>query len=273
MIYIAFHKPLNVVCTRNIEEEARKERKRKKTLPEFKMHESIYDVAERNGFPVADLGLVGRLDSMTSGIMLFTNDSKLQQRLLLPEDLDEEKGKMVHSDKEQDPEGWKEKIDKNIVDDFNALRKYKTKVYHLDVLASPYHQWGSAWSEEKQQSLCEELSAPLTFSQKGIEYTTSPAEISIIERYRSAEHSHGGKGPRGADLGWCVKVKVVLREGKHHQIRRIAARSKLTVRSLTRVSFAGGVLTLEDDALKQPGSGRRLQEDEVQELREAFALS
>lgn len=257
MNYIAFHKPLNVVSSRVVTKVSpgKKLKKKSRTESDGIANVSIYDLAEKtSGFDVTKLGLVGRLDAMTTGAMLFTDDSKLYTALLFPEDCEDDEEKR---DDENDSE---------------TLRKYKTKVYHLDVLATPHRKWGTDWSADRQTKLLEELSAPLTFRLKGIEYTTKPAEVSIVSRYRSEEHSFGGKGPRGADLGWCAKLKVVLREGKHHQIRRLASRSKLIVCALTRVSFAGGVLTIEDASLREPGSGRRLLESEVKELREAFGL-
>ena len=264
MKYVVFHKPLHVVSSRDDQKEkivaakaSSKKKKRKREEAEAEIQQSIYDVAASKGFDVKELGLVGRLDAMTSGIMLFTDDSKLQSALLLPED-------------EQDEE---ESTQHQTVADAEAVRKYKTKVYTLDVLATPRHKWGTDWSETRQKDLVEELSAPLTFSLAGVTYHTSPAEISILSHYRSEEHAHGGRGPVGGDLGWCAKLKVVLREGKHHQIRRLATRSKLIVRSLTRVSFAGGLLTIEEEALKEPGSGRHLREEEVKELRKAINLA
>ena len=240
MKYIVFHKPLHVVSSRNDQREriavakaSKRKCKQKGSLKnegdeEFIISRSIYDVAEEKGFDVKDLGLVGRLDAMTSGIMLFTDDSRLQSALLLPEDEDD--GEMDKVDK-----------DKNVTADADILRRYKTKVYTLDVLASPHHKLGTDWSEAKQMALIEEMSAPLSFTLAGIAYHTNPADVSIISRYRSEEHSHGGKGPVGSDLGWCMQLKVVLREGKHHQIRRIAARSKFIVRSLTRELRGGHV--------------------------------
>ncbi len=262
MRYVVFHKPLHVVSSRDDQKEkivAAKtfsKKKRKRAEAEDEVQQSIYDVAASKGLDVRELGLVGRLDAMTSGIMLFTDDSKLQSALLLPEDERDEEESTQHQ----------------TVADAEAVRKYKTKVYTLDVLATPRHKWGTDWSEARRKDLVEELSAPLTFSFAGVTYHTSPAEISILSRYRSEEHAHGGRGPVGGDLGWCAKLKVVLREGKHHQIRRLATRSKLIVRSLTRVSFAGGLLTIEEDALKEPGSGRHLREEEVKELRNALKL-
>ena len=263
MKYVVFHKPLHVVSSRDDQKErivrakASSKRKRSGFVEEAVVSRSIYDVANEKGFDVKDLGLVGRLDAMTSGIMLFTDDAKLQSALLVPEDT---------------LDGVESKPDKGGAADAKTARKYKTKVYTLDVLASPHHKWGTDWSETRQKALIEEMSAPISFSLAGVTYHTRPAEISFLERYRSDEHAHRGKGPVGGDLGWCAKLKIVLREGKHHQIRRLAARSKLIVRSLTRVSFAGGLLTIEEEGLREPGSGRHLSEAEILALRRAFLL-
>ena len=94
----------------------------------------------------------------------FTDDSRLQSALLLPEDEDD--GEMDKVDK-----------DKNVTADADILRRYKTKVYTLDVLASPHHKLGTDWSEAKQMALIEEMSAPLSFTLAGIAYHTNPAEM------------------------------------------------------------------------------------------------
>ena len=108
-LYIAIHKPTGFVSS------AKSQHKGQKT---------IYDLLKSLNFPTS-IGLCGRLDSETSGIMLFTNDSVIQRELLIPEE--EEENSINEGEKHHRKENWKE--------------------YHLTVLASPHRRWGTNWNK------------------------------------------------------------------------------------------------------------------------------
>ena len=231
LAYVAMHKPIGYVSS---------------TVSQKQGMRTIYELLEAKNFP--KLGLCGRLDAQTSGIMLFTNDSPMLQALLLPE---EKEGEDI-GDKEEERDEDKD---------------FKWKEYHLTVLASPDRQWGTGDWEEAKKAILAEMSAPIEFVTKGVRYRTNPAEVKVLSRFRSEKHAHESRGPRGQDLGWCVVLSIILREGKHHQIRRLASRSKLRVVSLKRHSFAGGLLTADDPTLEDPGSARYLTDEEIAQLR------
>ena len=242
-LYVAMHKPIGYVSS---------------TVSQKKGMRTIYELLEEKNFP--KMGLCGRLDAQTSGIMLFTNDSAMLQALLLPE---EQEGEDTTS-----ADGTGDKVAKECVTSIKEDDKnYKWKEYHLTVLASPDRKWGTGVWSEAEKLLIEEMSAPIEFVTKGVRYRTNPAEVKVLSRFRSEKHAHDSRGPRGQDLGWCVVLSIILREGKHHQIRRLASRSKLRVMSLKRHSFAGGLLTADDPTLKEPGGARHLTEEEIAELR------
>jgi len=95
------HKPINVVSS-TVDPHVSDIIRNKKTKNKSQ-HESIsidenkqqvvggtprltaYDIARMAGFPT-DLGLAGRLDCETSGVMLFTDDSHLHRAVLHPLD-------------------------------------------------------------------------------------------------------------------------------------------------------------------------------------------
>ena len=56
--YFIIHKPVGIVSTKFDPEKSR----------------NIYELANEKGFPTNNVGLVGRLDKLTSGIMLFTDE-------------------------------------------------------------------------------------------------------------------------------------------------------------------------------------------------------
>ena len=240
-VYIAVHKPVGCVSSAKRQHDGK----------------TIYELLATFNFDFEKVGLCGRLDADTSGIMLFTNDSAMQRALLTPDDAEADTKKECE-DKE-DREGKKENREEG--------KKASWKEYHLTVLASPHRKWGTEWDENMEKALVEELSVPLEFSFKGKRHLTKAAELKVLNRFRSEEHAHGSRGPLGQDLGWCATLSVILREGKHHQIRRICSRSRLQVLSLKRVSFAGGLISIEDPTLAQPGSARYLKEEEVDQLK------
>ena len=163
---------------------------------------TIWKVAEESGFP-SNIGLVGRLDCETSGIIMFTNDTKLADAIRDPPD----EGSIL----------WQS--------------PYKTKEYELTLLSSkPY--------EEHEpfdiHAFAKEVSQPLTFQKENIVYHCNEAEVTVLRRYRDESRSRGR-----SNLGWIIELRVILREGKHHQIRRLAHRAGYHIVSLHRRTIAG----------------------------------
>ena len=184
---------------------------------------TVFDIACSKGFP-SNFSLVGRLDSETSGIMLFTKNMVLDKAI-------------------RDPP-----------DDLSEQSEIKVKEYELVMMGTrldPHHGFDSL-------ALAEELSAPFAFSRHGVLYSTQRAKV-VIQRHWQEPHLSKGR----SHLGWCVEASIILREGKHHQIRRMARRSELSVVSLRRVRIAG-VLRLS--SVPRPGDCRWLREDEVEHL-------
>ena len=151
---------------------------------------TVYDVAEKAGFP-NNLGLAGRLDYKTSGIMLMSNDSKLLEGVIRP--LQDE----VEGDKSEEENS-----------SFKAKFKYKTKVYEVRCFSERLFEELTDFA-----AIEEELSAPFTFSRYGFVHHTSRADVKVLRRWQSEERSHGRR-----ELGWSVDLRIELREGKHHQV-------------------------------------------------------
>lgn len=90
------------------------------------------------------------------------------------------------------------------------------------------------------------------------------SDVHILRRYRDESRSRGRP-----DLGWIIDVRVRIREGKHHQIRRMAKRHGFIVAALHRVSIAS---ILKIDSVPEPGECRWLQLDEVESLYDGLLL-
>ena len=180
------------------------------------------------GFPI-DVGLVGRLDCGTSGIILFSDDQVLAKGIRDPVDDDSDL----------------------------ILSPYKQKIYDVVLLSS-----------RKYTSICDldvllielELSSPYTFNRGGTEYhTNSYTQVNVTSIYQEKEKYGFGR----PDLGWVIGVKVTLNEGKHHQIRRMASLNGYKVISLTRICIAN---ILNIDSIPNPGDCRWLTEGEIEEI-------
>jgi 16S rRNA U516 pseudouridylate synthase RsuA-like enzyme len=154
---------------------------------------TVYQVAARAGFP-SDLGLAGRLDYLTSGIMLMSNDSRMLQGVIRPPDDDEE---------EEEGEGGEEARAARR----QQLFKYKTKVYEVRCFSD------RLFSLADPAEIAAELAAPFSFQRQGQRHRTSPARVRVLRRWQSREHSHGRP-----ELGWSVDLRIELKEGKHHQV-------------------------------------------------------
>lgn len=162
--------------------------------------DTVYKLAEQAGFPT-NYSLVGRLDAATSGIMVFTNNIKLDKAIRNP------------------PVPGAE------------TSEFKTKEYLLVVLGRRLFDLDT---DESLQAFEDELGQPLSFHLHGRAFSTNAADVKILRRWQEPKLTLGQPF-----LGWCLEVRVRLQEGKHHQIRRIASRAGLTVISLTRTRIAG----------------------------------
>lgn len=120
----------------------------------------MYEVAARAGFP-SDLGLAGRLDYLTSGIMLMSNDSRLLQGVIRPpqEQWEEEYGGIEKGGEEEKRR--------------EQLFKYKTKVYEVHCFSDRLFELTDP------VQIAAELSAPFTFSRQGQQHHTSPAKVQV----------------------------------------------------------------------------------------------
>ena len=164
--------------------------------------ENIYQIAAKSNFPIDNIGLVGRLDKETTGLMLMTNDARLNRALTFPS---EEENRFKEKD--------------------YLIRLYSEKLYNKN--------------KEDLEKLRLEMSAPFSFTRGGIVKFASESKVEIINYFQNQNLTKGGH----SHLGWCVDAKITIREGKHHQVRRIASRSNLKVIFLQRISI-GGVLDI-----------------------------
>lgn len=169
--YYLCHKPINVICSR-VNDGAKSESRRI----------TIYDLLSEKGYDPS-LGLVGRLDVQTSGVILFTDDTKLMDCILRPPIAD------------------------------NYITKYKRKEYRLVLLGSPRHRLGAATEEDL--SLVEaELSAPLFFRQNNVDRLTSGSTVKILRSYKVDRFAN----EYNPEMGWCLEAMVTIYEGKYHQV-------------------------------------------------------
>jgi len=199
---------------------------------------TVYDVVEEKGFPT-DIGLIGRLDAQTSGLLMFTDDAYLAHAILHPPKV---LGAMGNS-------------------------RYKSKTYLLTLLAKKKHRLYEDWNSQIKQAYEEEFALPFSFSLNGVTHEASrPKELVILDRFQDESKMLNGI----KELGWCLLVRVTLEEGKHHQIRRIAKRSDFHIVSLERIRLAGDLLQIE--SVPRPGDTRWLSEEEVDELRKGLGL-
>eukprot|EP00596_Hydrurales_sp_CCMP1899_P007572 CAMPEP_0119039856 /NCGR_PEP_ID=MMETSP1177-20130426/9585_1 /TAXON_ID=2985 /ORGANISM="Ochromonas sp, Strain CCMP1899" /LENGTH=189 /DNA_ID=CAMNT_0007004285 /DNA_START=61 /DNA_END=631 /DNA_ORIENTATION=+ len=147
------HKPVDVVSSTI--DTGPTELVKKKNHPRFglpvncKVRKTVYEIAKEAGFPI-DCGLVGRLDLETSGIMVFSNDTRLANAIRDPP---EEDSPLM-------------------------LSPFKTKEYELRLLSSLSYE-----EEEEDQfdlkALAEELAQPFTFQKNNETYYCSRADVTI----------------------------------------------------------------------------------------------
>ena len=142
--------------------------------------------------PVKDLGIVGRLDKDTRGLLLFTNDGNLAHKLLSPR---------KHVEKEY------------LFTCKNPLNQEDIRAYEEGVVIKD-HAKGE------------------------VDYKTKPAKLTILDDYTG---------------------RLVITEGKYHQVKRMFAARDNQVLSLKRIRMGGLFL---DESLKE-GDYRELSDEEL----------
>ena len=248
---------------------------------------TVYDVAGRAGFPM-NIGLVGRLDGDTSGIMVFTNDGRLNARILHPI----VGAKLIESDgTEQDASSGVEQSLAEI--HFSSVvAKDPAQLSTVSAGANPYcapDENCTIYQHLKQKeyiltllqgknNYClddgvfntakfeEEFGQPLVFNRYNTEFNVKEASIKVIQRYQDPKYNPSNR----ANLGWVIQVSVNINEGKHKQIRRLAKRAGYITVGLERTSMCGGLLTLE--SVPNVGQCRWLGKEEKLALYKGFQL-
>jgi 16S rRNA U516 pseudouridylate synthase RsuA-like enzyme len=219
-----------------------------------------------------DIGLCGRLDYRTSGVMLMTDDAILNQAIRDPPrgSPDDEDGR-----EEEEEEGGGGEMNEQPAlcsdEDYQRYLRYKSKVYLVKVCGEKLNQLAAAAADSSQQlesfqNLVHEIASPFSFSRHCVTRTTNTATITLL-RYYQDDTLRNQQRP---DRGWCIDLEVMIREGKHHQVRRMMKRMNLKVMSLCRISIAS---ILRIDSVPQPGECRWIEQHEVEELYRHLLLS
>ena len=222
--YFLYHKPIGVVCSR-VDSCPTRDRPRP----------TAYGECAAKGFPI-DVGMVGRLDTDTSGVLLFTDDTELNQAITSPNF----SGNMHHH-----------------------------KTYVVSVTASRPDLVPNKCEDPSASILTHrlenELSKPLEFKLKGRDFVTHPPRsVRITRIWREPRQEYDKSGAH-----FMAEIAIVLTEGKNRQIRRLCQRSNLKVKGLHRTSIAG---LLRVESVPNPGDVRWLQGTEVSELCDAFGV-
>jgi len=102
----------------------------------------------------------------------------------------------------------------------------------------------------------------LEFNRHSQHFTCSSARVKVERVYNDPNFNPAGT--HRTDLGWIIECRVTLTEGKHHQIRRMASRSKFIVLRLVRTRLAH---ILDLASVPQAGSCRWLTVQEIKLLR------
>ena len=232
--YYLLNKPLGVVCS-TVDSTINDP----KYLNITAVHITIYDYIKEKGIILTNnLHPIGRLDVNTNGVIVITDDKKLLKLIRNP---------IINNDT-------------NTIDNSNP---FKEKEYILTLLGKKSHKlWN--WNKEDEERMIEKLSEPFTFNLHNSLMECSRSNITFISIYQDKEYM------RGTDLnflGWCLKVKVIISEGKNRQIRRIASRQGFKVLTLTRTKIAQ---ILDINSVPNEGDIRELSEDEIQTLYKGF---
>lgn len=249
---------------------------------------TVYDVAGQAGFPV-NIGLVGRLDGDTSGIMVFTNDGRLNARILHP---------IVGAESTETDDSPEENVDSAVERSLSELHLHPAFVKDVAVMKSvptsvnPYcapDENCSTYQQLKQKeylltllqgknNYClengvfntakfeEEFGQPLVFNRYNTEFNVKEASIKVLQRYQDPRYNPNNRD----NLGWVIQVLVNINEGKHKQIRRLAKRAGYITVGLERTSMCGGLLSLE--SVPKVGQCRWLGKEEKLALYKGFQL-
>lgn len=187
----------------------------------------MYDECKERGFPV-DVGMVGRLDTDTSGLIMFTDDARLNKAISSPYTAGCSGGTARFHQKEY---------------------VVTVKGCRSDLLADGALDLGE---------LEREMAAPLTFSQCGYLLSTQPAQSVRVEALWREPYQE--RAPLGT---FTADVAVILCEGKNHQVRRTCHRSGLKVKALRRRTIA---TVLRVESVSSPGDVRWLTTEEAAKL-------
>lgn len=269
------HKPINVLSStvdphmfdvvRTNSAQESDEKRRVVVSEESRL--TVYDMARIAEFPT-DLGLVGRLDCATSGVILFTSDSRLQRAILQPLDYDDEENGINNNNKDKDlTKERNNPVDNDTINTntntnttaiSNTLQQFKQKEYELKLLCPQKYKSIDELKDDLPR-IKTALLEPFSFYRTGRQFhTNSNTQVEIIHYGQDPMYTKGRP-----DMGWTITAKVTLTEGKHHQIRRMATRNKFVVVSLKRLCIAS---ILNIDSVPNPGDCRWLNDEEVQTL-------
>ena len=233
--YFVLHKPVGCLCS-TVDNQPKPSGHTAGERP------TVYDVvaAAAGGFP-ARLGCVGRLDYATSGLLLFTDDARLNQSI-------------------RDKASQATPLD---------------KVYTLRVAG----KWAAA--DTPIAKLAEPLAdTPSMFSGSGggggqssgtpagkVRAATEGARVSVLSQ-RPLAAGEADPCPWPPHGGWVTTLTLTIRDGRNRQIRRLCKRSKLHLRALHRDRI--GPLALDGGdggaAPLKPGACRWLEAGEVAAL-------
>jgi 16S rRNA U516 pseudouridylate synthase RsuA-like enzyme len=180
------HKPLAVLCSKHDES---------KDLQRGPTRETMYELAEENGFPGFSFNLVGRLDADTSGLILFTNNLRLMNAINHP----------LRSDL--------------TTEERELMLPFKEKEYVAIVRPdkSVLKQWRENGADSFNPAELEIfMSRPFSFDYKGEHFEVDRSRVEFVKRYSDSKYTYG----RPDLMGWCIEIRINIAEGKHHQIRR-----------------------------------------------------
>ena len=215
---------------------------------------TVYHTLPLNWPPVPH---VGRLDVATEGLLLFTDDGKLQSALL-----------------EKPPSAAGTKAAQNTVPEIgraNVRKSYIVDVYVLDD-TSLGAKTGSSDIVVSPERLAL-LQAPLVYEDDGV--VTTPAEVQVLDQKRlqsmlrcippqCRQMPENVAPPKSSNTQW---IKITISEGRNRQVRRLCAKAGLEVHRLIRWAF--GPLSLQN---LRGSTARQLSQGQVHSCYRCAAL-